>query len=152
MFQEPYFQFAAASSSSFFLPPKIPRLLKSNHHLKAIFMLIFEAASLPSAGGNCRRRPKSEDGPFGGETPHCPQPWGEEGGGGNNRAARSKGKREREKTHRVQHVSGVSGRHAEAGSGLDDGRRREAHHHRADVPLQHLPTERPEKKEQGDSS
>lgn len=45
---------------------------------------------------------------------------------------------------RVQHVFGVGGRDAEAGPGLDDGRGGEAHHHHADVPLQHLPPERPD--------
>lgn len=47
-------------------------------------------------------------------------------------------------THRVEHLSGVSGWHAEARPWLDDGRCREAHDHGADVPLQHLPAKRSE--------
>lgn len=45
--------------------------------------------------------------------------------------------------YRVQRFFGVSRRHAEASSGLDDGRGREAHDDHTYVPLQHLPTKRP---------
>lgn len=45
--------------------------------------------------------------------------------------------------HPVEQLSGVGGRDAETSPGLDDGRGGESHHHHADVPLQHLPTERP---------
>lgn len=43
----------------------------------------------------------------------------------------------------VQHVSGVRRRQTEARSGLCDGRGREAHHHHADFPLQHLSRKSP---------
>lgn len=39
----------------------------------------------------------------------------------------------------------MGGRNAETRPRLDDGGRREADHHRADVPPEHLPTKRPER-------
>lgn len=42
----------------------------------------------------------------------------------------------------VEHVFRVGGRDAEACPRLDDGRRRKAHDHHADVPPQHLPAKR----------
>lgn len=50
------------------------------------------------------------------------------------------------KTYYIKHLSGVSSWNTEPSSWLDDGRRWEAHHHRADVSLQHLPAESTVKK------
>lgn len=41
----------------------------------------------------------------------------------------------------VDHLARVGGRQAEPGARLDDGRGGKTHHHHADVPLQHFPTE-----------
>lgn len=45
-------------------------------------------------------------------------------------------------TYCIKHLFGMSCRQTESGSGLDDGRGREAHDHNTDVPLQHLTPKR----------
>ena len=45
-------------------------------------------------------------------------------------------------TYRIKHLSGMSCRQTESGSGLYDGGGREAHNHNTNVPLQHLTPKR----------